>query len=196
MGRHPVFHDGVHFILVHFNPGLFHDLQKTNSEKFRVHPEFVGLDIVRDGSENAITAVLHNFLNFFLCLSFNLGQKSIGVSADGSLIEVARLEQGGRDSFVHAFLGVVLQQKFESGKDTNRPDGITDEASIDGDQVDGTDNIIHHVLVQGVDGVAVLLRERSKRLSDGSDVGIDVIGSSVFAGEIGVGSTGFVGNLL
>ena len=59
----------------------------------------------------------------------------------------------------------------------------------------GTNNIIDHVLVQGIDRVAVFLSEGGKSLSDGSDVGVDVFGSSVFACEVGVSSTGFVSNL-
>ena len=169
--------------------------QTSSVLQFRVHPEFVGLDIVGNGSKNAVTAVLQDFLDFLLCLSVDFGQKSFGVGANGSLVEVARFEQGGRNSLVHAFLRVVLEQKLKGRKNSNRPDSITLESGIDGDQVDGTNNIIDHVLVQGVDRVAVFLGEGGKSLTDGSDLCVDVFGSSVFACKIGVSGSRFVSNL-
>ena len=86
-------------------------------------------------------------------------------------------------------------RKLKGGKDSKRPDRVTDESGVDSNQVDGTDNVIHHVLVQGIDGVAVLVSESREGFSDGSDIGIDVFGSSEFACKISVCGTRLVRNL-
>jgi hypothetical protein len=61
--------------------------------------------------------------------------------------------------------------------------------------VNGSNNIIDHVLVQGVDRVAVLYGESGKGFSYGSDFGVDVFVSSELACEIGISFSRLVSNL-
>ena len=191
----PVFHDRVNFVLVHFDTSGLHHLEKTNSEEFGIHPEFVILDSLRYVSEDAIVCVLKSSFDIFLCLSFHPFRKACGLGTDNSLIKVAWREQGGTNSLVHTIFWVILQQQFKGSKHTKRPNRVLDESSVDSDQVNGSNNIIDHVLVQSVDRVAVLYRESGKGFSYGSDFGVDVFVGSEFACEIGISFSWLVSNL-
>ena len=194
LGTHPVFHNRVHFVLVHFDANVFHNLHHTNSEIPTVHPELVTLDRLGNGSERRTAFALQG--------RFDVGARGtgrpvlhfLGLLADFLFVQSDTLKERRDNLFRHVLFRIVLEQQFECRDHTQTPDLIPLEARVHDNQVRGSHQVCDHVLVEGIDREAQFFGEIRKGLSDRLDLGPDQVLEA--PGEFSVGFTGLVVELL
>jgi len=192
--RHPIFHDGINLILVHFDTHQVHHLEQSDTKITTVHPVIIalgGLGNFRQGRRRIV--LFAHERRFDIGARLVLGPKFQGGRFGAHVLDVhaRRREQRLDNGFSHfVTFRIILEQQIERGDQSEAPKRISLEAGIDGNQMRRADQVGNHVFVQGIDRVTQFLRKLGKSFADGPNLGTGQVSEST--GKVRVGLAGLV----
>jgi hypothetical protein len=190
LGRHPILHDGVDFILVHFNTRRFHDFQQANAKVSTVHPELVALDALGRGGQLGTALTKQGLFNLVTRRGLRPFQHGLGLAFNFGLIQTDTFAQRRDNLFGHIGFGVVFEQQVERRHHAQTPNRVATKACAHDRQVCRTDQVGNHALVEWIDGITEFFGKFSKGLADGLDLGADQVFKAL--GKFRLGLAGLV----